>query len=48
VDASTEGDFNSAFANLVQLRAGALLVGMDTFFLSRRDQLVTFANFVES
>jgi len=43
VNASTEGDFNSAFANLVQLTAGALLVGTDTFFLSRRDQLVLLA-----
>src|SRR5499427_1706105 len=43
VSASTEGDFNSAFANLVQLRVGALLVGTDTFFLSRRDQLVLLA-----
>jgi len=34
---------NSAFANLVQLTAGALLVGTDTFFLSRRDQLVLLA-----
>jgi putative ABC transport system substrate-binding protein len=43
VNASTEGDFNSAFANLVQLTAGALLVGTDTFLLSRRDQLVLLA-----
>src|SRR5499427_319950 len=43
VNASTEGDFNSAFANLVQFTAGALLVGTDTFFLSRRDQLVLLA-----
>src|SRR5215472_3823367 len=43
VNASTEGDFNSAFAKLVQLTAGALLVGTDTFFLSRRDQLVLLA-----
>src|SRR5262245_12985904 len=42
VNASTEGDFNSAFANLVQLTAGALLVGTDTFFL-KRDQLVLLA-----
>ena len=43
VNVSTEGDFNSAFANLVQSTAGALLVGTDTFFLSRRDQLVLLA-----
>jgi putative tryptophan/tyrosine transport system substrate-binding protein len=43
VNASTEGDFNSAFAKLVQLQAGALLVGTDTFFLSRREQLVLLA-----
>jgi putative tryptophan/tyrosine transport system substrate-binding protein len=43
VNASSEDDFNGAFATLVQLRAGALLVGTDTLFLSRRDQLVTLA-----
>jgi putative ABC transport system substrate-binding protein len=43
VDASSEDDFNEAFATLVQLKAGALLVGTDTLFLSRRDQLVTLA-----
>jgi putative ABC transport system substrate-binding protein len=43
VNASTEGDFISAFANLVQLKAGVLLIGTDTFFLSRRDQLVLLA-----
>ena len=43
MNASTEGDFNSAFAKLVQLTAGGLLVGTDTFFLSRRDQLVLLA-----
>jgi ABC-type uncharacterized transport system substrate-binding protein len=43
VNASTESDFHSAFASLVQLKAGALLVGTDTFFLSRRTQLVLLA-----
>jgi putative tryptophan/tyrosine transport system substrate-binding protein len=43
VNASSEGDFNGAFATLVQLKAGALLVGTDTLFLSRRDQLVMLA-----
>src|SRR5260370_968814 len=43
VNASTESDFHRAFAVLVQLKAGALLVGTDTFFLSRRAQLVLLA-----
>ena len=33
--ASTERDFDSAFAALPQLRAGALVIGADVFFLSR-------------
>jgi putative ABC transport system substrate-binding protein len=37
--ASTERDFNSVFANLVQLRAGALVIGSDLFFTSRSEQL---------
>jgi putative ABC transport system substrate-binding protein len=37
--ASTERDFDSVFATLDQLRAGALVIGPDTFFLSRREQL---------
>ena len=38
--ASTEGEIDAAFASLVQLRAGALVVGPDPFFTSRLDQLV--------
>ena len=37
--ASTERDFDSVFASLVQLRAGALVIGSDLFFTSRSEQL---------
>jgi len=43
VNASSESDFDAAFAALVQLQAGALLVSGDVLFLSRRDQLVALA-----
>jgi putative ABC transport system substrate-binding protein len=37
--ASTERDFDTVFATLVQLRAGALVVGPDVFFNARAEQL---------
>ena len=43
VNASSEGELNTAFALLVQLKAGILLVTADAFFLSRRDLLVALA-----
>jgi putative tryptophan/tyrosine transport system substrate-binding protein len=41
--ASTERDFNTAFASLAQLRRGALVIGSDGFFLGRSEQLAALA-----
>ena len=41
--ASTEREIEGAFATLMQLRAGALLIEPDVFFLDRREQLVALA-----
>jgi ABC-type uncharacterized transport system substrate-binding protein len=41
--ASTAGEIDAAFGTLVQLDAGALVVGADPFFTSRGDQLVALA-----
>ena len=42
--AGTEKEIDAAFAALVRLQAGALLVGSDPFFNSRREQLVALAS----
>ena len=42
-NASTERDFDTAFANLIQLRAGGLVIGPDPFFTSRSKLLATQA-----
>jgi ABC-type uncharacterized transport system substrate-binding protein len=42
--ASTETEMDAAFATLVQLHAGALVVGGDPFLTTRRDQLVALAS----
>jgi putative ABC transport system substrate-binding protein len=43
LNARTENEIDSAFAALLQVDAGALLVGGDLFFFGRRDQLVALA-----
>jgi ABC-type uncharacterized transport system substrate-binding protein len=43
LNASTEGEINTAFATLPQLRIGALLVGAGNFFIGRREQLAELA-----
>jgi putative tryptophan/tyrosine transport system substrate-binding protein len=42
--ASSESEIDAAFASLVRDHAGALVVGADPFFGSRRDQLVALAS----
>ena len=39
LNASSESDFEGVFAELLQLRAGALAIGADAFFTSRSQQL---------
>jgi putative ABC transport system substrate-binding protein len=43
LNASTEGEIETAFAGLVQLKADALLVGTGTLFLRRAEQLAALA-----
>jgi putative tryptophan/tyrosine transport system substrate-binding protein len=43
LNASTERDFDVVFANLIQLRAGGLVIGSDAFFSSRMEQLAALA-----
>lgn len=43
LNASVENEFEAAFSELVANHVGALMVGADPFFNSRRDQLVALA-----
>jgi putative ABC transport system substrate-binding protein len=43
LSASTERDFDTVFPTLVQLRAGALVIGSDAFFFSRSERLAALA-----
>ncbi len=42
--AGTEGEIDAAFATLVELHAGALFLGGDPFFFSRREQFLALAS----
>ncbi len=42
--ASSESEIDTAFASLVQLHAGALIVGADPFLSTRRERLVALAS----
>ena len=43
MQASIESEIDARFATMVQRQAGALVVGTDVFFISRREQLVALA-----
>jgi putative tryptophan/tyrosine transport system substrate-binding protein len=43
LQASTERDFNTVFASLVQLRAAGLVISSDSFLFSRGEQLAALA-----
>jgi putative tryptophan/tyrosine transport system substrate-binding protein len=44
LNASTEGEIDAAFASVVQLRAGGLVVSSDAFIDNRREQVVALAS----
>jgi putative ABC transport system substrate-binding protein len=46
--ASSDDEIEAAFARIVQARPGALLVGSDPFFNSRREQIVALAHAMPS
>jgi putative ABC transport system substrate-binding protein len=43
LQASTEGDFDTVFATLIQLRAGGLVIATSTLFNARSEQLAALA-----
>jgi len=43
LNASTERDFDGVFAQLVPLRTGGLVIGSDSFFTARQEQLAALA-----
>jgi putative tryptophan/tyrosine transport system substrate-binding protein len=43
MNASTEGDFAGVFADLIQVRAGGLVIDSDSFFTAQQEQLAALA-----
>ena len=43
LNASTEDDFDVVFANLIQLRAGGLVIAPDVFFIARQERLAALS-----
>jgi putative tryptophan/tyrosine transport system substrate-binding protein len=43
LNAGTEGDFDSVFADLVRLQAGGLVIATDALFISRSEQVAALA-----
>jgi putative ABC transport system substrate-binding protein len=43
LNASAEGDIEAAFAKLIELRAGGLVINPDPFFIARSEQLAVLA-----
>jgi len=43
LNASTEGEIDGAFSTLARLRAGAVIIGADAFFISQRNQIIALA-----
>ena len=43
LEASTDRDFDAAFARLVQLRSGGLVISSDSYFYARSEQLAALA-----
>ena len=41
--AHTDEEIDAAFAAMVQIRAGALLIGADSYFTGRRDKIIALA-----
>ena len=43
LNAGTERDFDGVFAKVIELRAGGLVIGADSFFTARQEQLAAVA-----